>query len=131
MVFYNWNLINRELTKGAVKIQDILRHMVIRPKYPRSKSAKELRLFMHDWKAGYSFLVSPDTLLLKTGNIPERYLIEYLELASYRSYGDYKVLNKLTLDFLAFEEKEDIINENPLLEEINGEIHFLYEGKPI
>lgn len=131
MVFYNWNLVNRELKSGGIKIRSILHHMVIRPKVPMTNRSDELRLFFHDWKNGHSFLLSPDTLLLHAGKLPDKYLVEYLEMASYRNYGVYKILGTITLDFLAFEEKEALINENPLLEIINGEIHFKYEGQPI
>jgi hypothetical protein len=76
---------------------------------------------------GHSFLINPKDLFYYRYKYKDVEIVEYIGLASLRSYAEYKVMNTTTLDLLACLEKENLINNNSLLYIKNDKVHFIYE----
>lgn len=127
MVFYNWNKFS-ELSKGDVK--DIVLLFVIaslKLKTPSSSSSRNRHFYTQNL-SGDSFIINEKDLL--KSNTSLKYIAQYIALASYRNYLDYKWYGNTTLPLKYSEIDRDIIDKNPLLiiDEKNN-IHFKYEEK--
>lgn len=126
-IFYNWKTVLRHSKKSAKDIVLIVDYITFRP-IPNHVRDKEWVYSQVDW-SGDSFLINPKALLRHRYGKPDSVLdiAHYIALASLRSYPEYKTVGKLSLDLLACEGKEDIINNNSLLYIKNNEVHFIYE----
>ena len=76
---------------------------------------------------GDSYLLNPRLLLKNENTVSFKHMAEYVGLASYRRYNDYKMTNESTL--LLYQNKMKIANikTNPLLTIRDNKIHFKLE----
>lgn len=123
MIFFNWGTMERVTKRDPDKIIQVLSHIMTFKKIPVSYT-KNLWLFTNSWK-GDSFLIHPEILLHNINTKNQQYLPEYVELASYRSFIEYKLMRKVWLDYLP------IFGEinNPLVTLHNNKIYFNFEGE--
>ncbi len=122
MIKFNWKLIVLKTDNNPEKILKIISHLVTRRKVP-FRTVKDYWLYSTDWR-GDSFLVRPELFLSGCMGYDYKYILQYLELASYRNYQNYKILKQIRLDYLACWKEVEL---NPLLKVINGQIAFLFE----
>lgn len=123
MIFFNWGTMERVTKRDPDKIIQVLSHIMTFKKIPVSYT-KNLWLFTNSWK-GDSFLIHPEILLHNINERNKQYLSEYVELASYRGYIEYKLMRKYWLDYLPIYGE---IN-NPLVTLHNNKIYFNFEGE--
>jgi hypothetical protein len=130
MIFYNWKKILWYSQGSTSKIIEIIRYLTFNS-YPRTRKDIFYKLSQQTW-TGNSFLKNPDLLLKNRRNHKNLHVAHYIGLASLRNYAEYKIEGTLSLDFLAFKEKEALINktDNRLLYIKDDLIHFLYEENP-
>lgn len=84
------------------------------------------RFSLEDW-SGDSFLVHPEKILSNRSKFKDSELAEYVALASFRSYANYKVTGKKTLPILMSPVNHNVINNNRLLTLHGEEIFFCWE----
>lgn len=125
MIFYDWNKISRVTKKDPKKLKLLIGHIMTGKRRLISPLHPNLWLFTNTWK-GDSFLIHPEILLHNLNSKNLKYLPQYLELASYRSFIDYKLMKKTYLDYLPMYGTE--IN-NPFLVFNDNKIYFKFEGE--
>ena len=76
---------------------------------------------------GNSFLANPKQLLAERKNYSNLECANYVCVASYRNYHEYKRTGDSTLPLIHLPMLEEIIKENRLLQMKNGVIHFKFE----
>ena len=73
-------------------------------------------------------LLHPEILLTKgRAQYSDKEVAEYVGVASFRNYYEYKRTGNKTLDLIHCPVSQDTINENRLLDIRDGCIHFLFE----
>jgi hypothetical protein len=78
--------------------------------------------------AGLSFLLNPAPLFNESRSIDLMYVYQYIKLASYRNYGEYKLHGLKSLNLTFFPDiKKELLTLNPLLKVSNKEITFKHE----
>tara|TARA_R100000329_G_scaffold109138_1_gene89615 strand:+ start:2040 stop:2450 length:411 start_codon:yes stop_codon:yes gene_type:complete len=97
--------------------------------YNRIPSSNKDPIYKYYGKSylGNSFLANPKQLLVERKNYSNLEAANYVVVASYRNYHEYKRTGDTTLQLLHFPLFEEIINENRLLRIENGVIHFKFE----
>ena len=97
--------------------------------YNRIPSSNKDPIYKYYGKSylGNSFLANPKQLLAERKNYSNLEAANYVVVASYRNYHEYKRTGDTTLQHLHFPLFEEIINENRLLRIENGVIHFKFE----
>ena len=125
MIRYNWKKILRQNNRSSNKIINTIYYLTFNPIIINTKSIY-YKLSIENW-VGYSFLHNPEALLKHRGLYNDVDIAEYIGLASLRSYSHYKTSGELTLDLLACDGKEDLINKNRLLYIDGNKVHFMYE----
>ena len=120
MIQYNWDRITRQAKGLDLEILHIMDSIVW-------GNTKTNRHTVHFWKdyLGMSFLLEPELLLTKSYTASSREIVEYIELASYRSLAEYLLTGKTTLDFRVIPDSRIITNQ--LLTIKNNEVLFKYE----
>jgi len=127
MVFYNWNKFS-EISKGDAKdIVLLFTILALKLKVPNSAKSRKRHFYTQNL-IGDSFIINEKDLL--KSNTSLRNIAQYIALASYRNYLDYRWYGNLTLPLKYSKIDRDIIDKNPLLiiDEKNN-IHFKYEEK--
>ena len=76
--------------------------------------------------SGSSFVLNPKPIF--SGKYTDLERIQYIAMASLRSYPEYKLRKTTTLHFLLSPLSEKQINNNRLLNLDNNQIRFKYEG---
>ena len=101
--------------------------------YNRIPSSNKDPIYKYYGKSylGNSFLANPKQLLAERKNYSNLEAANYVVVASYRNYQEYKRTGDTTLQLLHFPLLEEIINENRLLRIENGVIHFKFEDNAI
>lgn len=129
MLFYDWKKIYKT-TKGSSKQILTILEVMLRKSYgavfPRNRFDPLYKFYDEDF-SGTSFLINPEYLLNHRHRWRDKELADYIGLASFRNYGNYKLLGKTTLDLVLSPLGQDAINKNRLLHIDRDEIHFLYE----
>lgn len=125
MIFYSWSKIRRRAGNSSKRIITILEAMLSKG-LPRNRYDPIYSYYYEDF-TGHSFLRNPEPLLTFRYKWRDKEIADYVGLASFRNFGEYKVTKKLTLDLALSPLGEDAINKNRLLRIDRGEIHFLYE----
>ena len=74
---------------------------------------------------GYSFILNPQPICKLVGN--DIQVLDYIGLASYRNYFDYKYLGRRGLDINLCPVPVEQLKHNRLLRITEDEIHFIYE----
>lgn len=129
MLLYNWNRIFKTCKANTFEIVQVFK-MMVEKQLPRNRYDNLYKYADMNF-TGESFLVHPDVLLYNSYKYSYRDICIYLALASLRSYGEYKVNGRITLDPLHIQEDPQLfLDNNKLLYIENGEIHFLHEEVP-
>lgn len=123
MVLYSWKKIYKKTKGNCTQVLRILKYVTYRP-VPESRDDPDFELSRVNW-AGENFLVNPEPLF--TAKATKRELAEYVGLASFRNYAEYKTNRVTTLDLVKSPLSEDAINNNRLLKLEGDKIHFLFE----
>jgi hypothetical protein len=113
MIKYNWEKINSETNGDSTSILTIV-HLLTYKYFGKS--------FVGD-----SFLVNPRQLLVERRNYSNKEAAEYIAIASYRNYFNYRQTGQTTLELIHLPVSESIVNRNRLLRVENGLVHFLFE----
>ena len=97
--------------------------------YNRIPSSNKDPIYKYYGKSylGNSFLANPKQLLVERRNYSNLEAANYVLVASYRNYHEYKRTGDTTLPLIHLPLLEEIINENRLLRMENGVIHFKFE----
>ena len=127
MIFYNWKQVLHYSKKSSKEIISIIDYITYRPT-PKYLGDAAVRYANVDWK-GNSFLLNPIGLLRHrySDRNSDLEIAHYIGLASLRSYPEYETVGTLSLDLLACQGKENIINNNSLLYIEDDRVHFRYE----
>ena len=128
MIFYNWKLIYAKSNKSSRKILQIIRYLTFKP-IPTWIGDPYQAISEINWR-GDSYLLHPEEMFYNRRKHEELHLAQYVGLASMRNYAEYKLFGVKTLDLLACEGKEALINQNSLLYVEDDRVHFLYEEAP-
>jgi len=125
MIKYNWEKIFREAKGDSVSILTII-HLLTYKRIPASRKDKTYKYFGKSF-LGDSFLLNPRQLLAERKNYSNKEAAEYVAVASYRNYFNYKQTGKTTLELIHLPVETTIVNRNRLLRIENGLVHFLFE----
>lgn len=131
MLLYDWGRIFTAAEGNPNTCIQIVKMMTYK-EVPKNKYDPIYRFSQTNF-SGSSFLVHPDVLLYHSYRYHSRDIAIYLAMASLRSFGEYKVNGKVTVDILScpinpFEHLEE--PQSRLLYIENDQIHFLYEEVP-
>ena len=113
MIKYNWEKINREAKGDSVSILTII-HLLTYKRIPASRKDKTYKYFGKSF-LGQSFLLNPRQLLAERRYYSNKDAAEYVAVASYRNYFDYKRTGQTTLELIHLPVNETIVNRNRLL----------------
>ena len=125
MIKYNWEKIYREAKGDSVSILTII-HLLTYKRIPASRKDKTYKYFGKSF-LGDSFLCNPRQLLVERRNYSNKEAAEYIAVASYRNYFNYKQTGKTTLELIHLPVETTIVNRNRLLHLKDGLIHFEFE----
>ena len=125
MIKYNWEKIFREAKGDSVSILTII-HLLTYKRIPASRKDKTYKYFGKSF-LGDSFLLNPRQLLAERKYYSNKEAAEYIAVASYRNYFNYKQTGKTTLELIHLPVETTIVNRNRLLRIDNGLVNFLFE----
>tara|TARA_R100001443_G_scaffold106865_1_gene116443 strand:- start:101 stop:499 length:399 start_codon:yes stop_codon:yes gene_type:complete len=125
MIKYNWEKIFREAKGDSVSILTII-HLLTYKRIPASRKDKTYKYFGKSF-LGDSFLLNPRQLLAERKNYSNKEAAEYVAVASYRNFFNYKQTGETTLELIHLPVETTIVNRNRLLRINNGLVHFLFE----
>ena len=125
MIKYNWEKIYREAKGDSVSILTII-HLLTYKRIPASRKDKTYKYFGKSF-LGDSFLLNPRQLLAERKYYSNKEAAEYIAVASYRNYFNYKQTGKTTLELIHLPVETTIVNRNRMLRIENGLVHFLFE----
>lgn len=77
--------------------------------------------------SGDSYMINPHSLISNVFRSSNKEVAEYIALASFRNFAEYRVTKDAGLDLLHSPVDEDTINKNRLLRIDKGKIRFYYE----
>ena len=125
MIKYNWEKINSETKGDSTSILTIV-HLLTYKRIPASRKDNTYKYFGKSF-VGDSFLLNPRQLLAERRNYSNKEAAEYIAVASYRNYFNYKKTGQTTLELIHLPVDTSIVNRNRLLRIENGLVHFLFE----
>ncbi len=125
MIKYNWEKINSETNGDSTSILTIV-HLLTYKRVPASRKDKTYKYFGKSF-VGDSFLLNPRQLLVERKNYSNKEAAEYIAIASYRNYFNYKQTGQTTLELIHLPVTTTIVNRNRMLRIENGLVHFLFE----
>jgi len=125
MIKYNWEKINSETNGDSTSILTIV-HLLTYKRIPASRKDKTYKYFGKSF-VGHSFLLNPRQLLAERKNYSNKEAAEYIAVASYRNYFNYKQTGESTLELIHLPVTTTIVYRNRLLRVENGLVHFLFE----
>ena len=98
MFLFSWKKIYKN-SGGSVDATYLIFKMLVRGEVPKNKYDPIYKYYNKDY-TGQSFLKDPEDLLENAFKYKRKEVVEYLALASYRSYTDYIMYNTITLDVI-------------------------------
>ena len=98
MFLFSWKKIYKN-SGGSVDAIYLIFKMLVRGEVPKNKYDPIYKYYNKDY-TGQSFLKDPEDLLENAFKYKRKEVVEYLALASYRSYTDYIMYNTITLDVI-------------------------------
>ena len=126
MIFFNWSKIYVESDGLPNKILDIIAYLTFKPIAENNYDTHILRMSSINW-SGISYLVNPKSILINRKKVSEDRLAEYVALASFRNYNNYKVTKQATLSIYECPISLDSLKNNKLLTIQNDQIYFCWE----
>lgn len=125
MIKYNWEKINSETRGDSTSILTII-HLLTYKRIPASRKDNTYKYFGKSF-VGDSFLLNPRQLLAERRNYSNKEAAEYIAVASYRNYFNYKQTGQTTLELIHLPVTTTIVNRNRMLRVEDGLVHFLFE----
>jgi hypothetical protein len=125
MIKYNWKKIFQETGGDSASVLTII-HLLTYKRIPRSRKDKTYKYFGKSF-VGDSFLLNPRQLLVERKNYSNKEAAEYVAVASFRNYFNYRQTGETTLELIHLPVDTEIVNRNRLLCIEDGLVHFLYE----
>ena len=125
MIYFDWKKILEASNGNVADIITIMRIITFRIT-PKNYYDKTFRFYEKSFH-GSSFLVNAEDLLQEGRAYSDKEVAEYVGVASFRNYYEYKKTKDTTLDLIFCQVSEDIITKNRLLDIRDGKIHFKYE----
>lgn len=125
MIYFDWKKILETSNGNVADIITIVRIITFKIT-PKNYYDKTFRFYEKSFH-GSSFLVNAEDLLQKGRAYSDKEVAEYVGVASFRNYYEYKKTKDTTLDLIFCQVSEDIITKNRLLDIRDGKIHFKYE----
>lgn len=125
MIKYNWEKIYNETNGDSTSILTVI-HLLTYKRIPASRKDKTYKYFGKSF-VGNSFLLNPRQLLVERKNYSNKEAAEYIAVASYRNYFNYKRTGETTLELIHLPVDTTIVNRNRMLRIENGLVHFLFE----
>lgn len=98
MFLFSWKKIYKN-SGGSVDAIYLIFKMLVRGEVPKNKYDPIYKYYNKDY-TGQSFLKDPEDLLENAFKYKRKEVVEYLALASYRSYTDYIMYSTITLDVI-------------------------------
>ena len=126
MILYNWKSILKSSNGNVNDIITILRIITYKIT-PKNYYDKTFKFYQKNY-GGSSYLVHPEILLTQgRSQYSDKEVAEYVGVASFRNYYEYKRTGNTTLDLIHCPVSEETIKSNRLLDIRDGCIHFLFE----
>ena len=126
MILYNWKSILKSSNGNVNDIITILRIITYKIT-PKNYYDKTFKFYQKNY-GGSSYLVHPEILLTQgRAQYSDKEVAEYVGVASFRNYYEYKRTGNTTLDLIHCPVSEETIKSNRLLDIRDGCIHFLFE----
>ena len=125
MFLFSWKKIYK-ISGGSINTIYLIFKMLVNSEIPKNKYDPIYKYYQKNY-SGQSFLVSPKKLLEVAFKYKRKEVVEYIVLASYRSYTDYIMYGTLTLDVMHSPLPLNKLKNNRLLHIEDNKIHFLYE----
>ena len=129
MIKYNWEKIAKTADGDGGKIMLII-HMLTYPRLPKNYRDPAAKIMGKSF-TGLSFLLNPEKLLAERLNYSNQECAEYVAIASYRNYMEYKKTGDSSLQLINLPFLEEIFNNNRLHTMEKGIIHFKFEDAKI
>ena len=126
MIKYNWEKILQTTQSDANKIMLLIHMLTYNKRIPQNHKDPTYKYYGQSFE-GYSFLLNPEKLLAERKKYSNRECAEYVGVASYRNYMDYKQTGESSLQLINLPFLEEIFNNNRLLTMKDGVIHFKFE----
>lgn len=98
MFLFSWKKIYKN-SGGSVDAIYLIFKMLVRGEVPKNKYDPIYKYYNKDY-TGQSFIKDPEDLLENAFKYKRKEVVEYLALASYRSYTDYIMYGTITLDVI-------------------------------
>lgn len=121
MILFDWNKV-KSISNGNVGEILKIMHSITWPNALPSEKARKMNPYYDEDFSGHSYLLNPEALLERR-DILDAKLVEYIQLASRRSYAHYLLTRDSTLDYR-------LVNrpiENELITTENNKVAFRYE----
>ena len=125
MIKYNWEKIAETSQHDPSQIM-LLIHMLTYPRRPSNYRDPTYKYYGQSFE-GLSFLLKPEKLLVERTNYTNQECAEYVSIASYRNYIEYKKTGDSSLQLINLPLVEEVFNNNRLLRMEDGIIHFKFE----
>ncbi|NDD82986.1 hypothetical protein EBZ38_01705 [bacterium] len=124
MILFDWEKIRSD-SKGKIGAIIQIISAITWPEVLPTKRQLIVNKFYGKDFSGNSFLLNPESLLNKKYELKAKDIVEYIMLASKRSYADYLITGNRTLNVRLL---PYVIASNELITIKNNEIYFKYEG---
>ena len=126
MIKYNWEKILQTTQSDSGQIMLLIHMLTYNKKIPQSYKDPAYKYYGQSFE-GYSFLLNPEKLLAERTKYTNQECAEYVGIASYRNYMDYKNTGDSSLQLLNLPFLEEVFNNNRLLTMKDGIIYFKFE----
>lgn len=126
MIFFDWIKLYRESEGIPHKVLDIIAYLTFKPLAENKYDTRILRMSSINW-VGTSYLINPKKVLTSRGKASDEKLAEYVALASFRNYNQYRVTKQATLSIYECPVSLDSLQNNKLLTIQNDQIYFCWE----
>ena len=130
MIKYNWEKILQTTNSDASQIMLIIHMLTHNKRIPKNYKDPTYKYYGQSFE-GYSFLLNPERLLVERTKYTNSECAEYVGIASYRNYMDYKTTGESSLQLINLPFLEGIFNNNRLLTMKEGIIYFKFEDAKI
>jgi hypothetical protein len=125
MFLFSWEKIYKN-SKGSVANVFIIFKMLVKDQIPHNKYDPIYKFYDKDY-SGQSFLANAEKLLEMSFKYKTKEVVEYIALASFRSYSEYIMHGVTTLNLINSPLPLDKIKQNRLLRVEGNTIYFLFE----
>lgn len=127
MIRYNWKRIIRKTGHSSKEIFNAFKaHYYKGTRLPKNKYDPLYKYYFDDF-SGESFIIHPEDLILYSFKWKPKEIAQYIGLAAYRSYVDYALFNKKSLEVICSPLGLEKIKQNRLLKVVDDDIYFYYE----